>query len=70
VIEGNNITGRVTSIAASPALGHAIGMAYVSPEKTKPGSTFNIRIEGGQMITATVVETPFYDPKGERQKVS
>ncbi len=70
VIEGDTITGRVTSIAASPALGHAIGMAYVSPEKAKPGSTFNIRIEGGQMITATVVETPFYDPKGERQKVS
>ncbi len=69
VIDGGEIMGRVTSIARSPTLGFAIGLAYVSPAQAKVGTTIQIRLDGGQMIEATVQALPFFDPQGERQNM-
>ena len=59
VIDGPDIKGRVTSIAFSKTVGRYIGMAYVSPTSSKVGSTFNIKTDGGQMVTAAVAKAPF-----------
>jgi len=68
VLDGTDIAGRVTSIANSPTLGHPIGLAYVKPSQSKPGTKIRIRIEDAEEIEAEVVAIPFYDPEGERQK--
>ncbi|HXG23306.1 MAG TPA: glycine cleavage T C-terminal barrel domain-containing protein, partial [Chthonomonadales bacterium] len=67
VIENHEIAGRVTSIAYSPTLRRVIGLAYVRPHKEAIGSEFDIRIDDGTLVRATVVETPFYDPNNLRQ---
>ena len=59
MIDGPDIKGRVTSIAFSKTVGRYIGMAYVSPTSSKVGSTFNIKTDGGQMVTAAVAKAPF-----------
>lgn len=69
VINGDRITGRVTSAVYSPSLGKVVGLAYVPPAKAEPGSRFAIRIEAGRMIEAEVVPIPFYDPKNARQEM-
>lgn len=69
VILQDTVVGRVTSICRSPTLGEPIGLAFVAPEQAAIGATFSIRIEGGRMVTASVVPTPFYDPQAERQGV-
>jgi sarcosine oxidase subunit alpha len=69
VIRNGEIAGRVTSIALSEALRHHVGLAYVAPEMAEEGTRFNIRADGGVMVEATAVKTPFYDPAGDRQKV-
>ena len=69
VVDGPEILGRVTSAKYSPTLDRVIGLAYVPPALSEPGSSINIKIDGGRIITATVVTTPFYDPDNERQKV-
>ena len=66
---GKEIVGRVTSVTRSPTPKKPIGLAFVPPEKTTPGSTFQIKVEGGRMITATVVSIPFYDPENRRQEI-
>jgi len=67
-IRNGEIAGRVTSITLSEALGHHVGLAYVHPEMGQEGSRFNIRVDGGAMVEAIVVKTPFYDAGGDRQK--
>ena len=47
--------------------GRVIGLAYVKPEQSKLGSSIEIRVDRGEMIRATVVRTPFYDPENLRQ---
>ena len=69
VVRGDEIAGRVTSIARSPTLGCAIGLAYVAADQATPGDRFAIRGDGGDMVEAVVTQLPFYDPKGERQKL-
>ena len=68
VIDRGETVGRVTSIIASPTLSHAIGLAYVRPAQSSPGTRFQIRGEGGRMVEATVVELPFYDRANARQR--
>ncbi|HVA45078.1 MAG TPA: glycine cleavage T C-terminal barrel domain-containing protein [Pirellulales bacterium] len=70
VIEKGAIVGRVTSIADSGTVGRAIGLAYVAPQQAAPGTEFQIRVEGGKMVAATVVELPFYDRTNARQRVA
>jgi sarcosine oxidase subunit alpha len=69
VIDGDTITGRVTSIARSSTLGRPIGMAFVAPDRTEPGTPFTIKGPGGTRIEAEVCATPFYDPDNERQNL-
>jgi len=67
VVDGDEICGRVTSIARSPTLGQVIGMAYMRPDQTTPGTVIDIRVEG-RLVQAEVAKLPFYDPSNERQK--
>ena len=67
VIDSGEIAGRVTSVTFSPALGRVIGLAYVKPEQSKLGSSIDIRVDRGEIVRATVVRTPFYDPENLRQ---
>jgi sarcosine oxidase subunit alpha len=60
--------GRITSVVHSPTLGHGLGLAFLNPSHAETGKTFSIRTDSGALVEATVVETPFYDPKNERQK--
>lgn len=67
VLEGDNISGNVTSCEFSPAVGAIIGLAYVGINQIEAGSQFPIRVDGGQMVQATVVDLPFFDPDNARQ---
>lgn len=67
-IEQDQIAGRVTSIAFSPTLQQYIGLAYVKPDRTAIGTRFLIRRSDGSLVTATVCQTPFYDPENQRQQ--
>ncbi|MFN0017429.1 MAG: 2Fe-2S iron-sulfur cluster-binding protein [Pirellulaceae bacterium] len=67
IIENKEIVGRITSVTRSPTLNQVIGLAFVSPDRSQPGTQFQIRLDDGSLVTATVVQTPFYDPKAERQ---
>jgi sarcosine oxidase, subunit alpha len=69
VIHEGNIAGRVTSIAYSEALGHHIGLGFITPELAEEGTRFSIRSDGGQMVEAMVAKLPFYDPASDRQKL-
>ena len=67
VFKGDDIVGRVTSIVRSPTLGFPIGMAYVAPDQTEPGTPIVIKGPMGRYIEGTVAEMPFYDPENARQ---
>lgn len=69
IIRDGAIVGRVTSVVRSPTLGKVIGLAYLPPDLAETGKTFEIRIDGGDMVTAEVVPTPFYDPDNKRQEL-
>jgi sarcosine oxidase subunit alpha len=68
VIRNGTIAGRVTSVNFSDTLGKHVGLAFVAPDMTAEGTPFFIRADGGTMVQARVVPTPFYDPAGARQK--
>ncbi|MDX2241938.1 MAG: 2Fe-2S iron-sulfur cluster-binding protein [Leptolyngbyaceae cyanobacterium bins.302] len=68
VIDGEDIAGRVTSIAYSPILQRYIGLAYVTPKLATVGDLIWIRLSDRSLIPATVSSTPFYDPENTRQK--
>ena len=67
VVAGDQMLGRVTSAAFSPSLQKTIGLAYVPPDKAEPGTTIQIRADKKRLITATVVQIPFYDHDNSRQ---
>ena len=68
VIRDGAIAGRVTSVLRSEALGRTVGLAFVAPSMTAPGTALEIRADGGVAVGARVVALPFYDPSGARQK--
>ncbi|HEY9908009.1 MAG TPA: glycine cleavage T C-terminal barrel domain-containing protein, partial [Thermosynechococcaceae cyanobacterium] len=68
VIEQSEIVGRVTSIAFSPTLNRYIGLAYLQLHLASIGGHFSIRLTTGELITATVSPTPFYDPNNLLQQ--
>ncbi|OPZ09880.1 MAG: Aminomethyltransferase [candidate division BRC1 bacterium ADurb.BinA292] len=70
IIEGKEMIGRVTSIAYSPTLKRTIGLAYLPPSMTAPDTRFTIRADGGELVPAQVCRIPFYDPAGERQRMT
>ena len=55
------IVGRVTSCAASDAVGAGIGLGWVR----SIDGVFPESLSAGE-LTASVVPTPFYDPEGVR----
>ncbi|KGD72078.2 aminomethyltransferase [Tatumella morbirosei] len=69
VLEGDRITGNVTSCEFSPTLNAIIGMSYASAEQATPGDRLTIRTEGGREVTAEVVRLPFYDAENQRQEL-
>ncbi|GCD77211.1 aminomethyltransferase [Thermaurantimonas aggregans] len=52
------VIGKVTSGTQSPSLNKAIGLGYVAPDSSAPGSEIYIDIRGKQ-LKAVVVKTPF-----------
>ena len=69
VLDGDRMTGRVTSCNYSPTLNKPVGLAYVEPQKAQAGSRFTIKSSGGVMVDALVVALPFYDPETQRQEL-
>lgn len=59
IVEGGQEIGIVTSGTHSPTLKKAIGLAYLPPDKSAPGTEFNVLIRGKE-ARARVVPTPFY----------
>ena len=70
VIREGAIAGRVTSIAYSESLDRHVGLAFIAPDMATDGTRFNVRADGGRMVEARVVKTPFYDPAGDRQRAA
>ncbi|MCC6074555.1 2Fe-2S iron-sulfur cluster-binding protein [Pseudomonas sp. GCM10022188] len=69
VLNGPDISGNVTSCEYSQTLGQIIGLAYCAASQSAPGSQIPIRVEGGQVVQATVVKLPFFDPETKRQEL-
>lgn len=67
--DGGAIAGRVTSSGLDTRSGAPIGLAYVHPDQSDPGSSFVIKAAGGRRLTACVVALPFYDPDNARQEI-
>lgn len=68
VIADGHIAGRITSVGRSPTLECHIGLALVEPAVAARGE-LRIRTEERDEVTASIVAPPFYDPRGERQKI-
>ncbi|MBS0855523.1 MULTISPECIES: 2Fe-2S iron-sulfur cluster-binding protein [unclassified Tatumella] len=69
VVEGDRITGNITSCEYSPTLNAIIGMSYASADKASAGERITIRTEGGKEVSARVVKVPFYDAENQRQEL-
>jgi len=70
IFDGDEIVGRVTSIAKRSTLGHPVGLAYVRPDLAESGTKVRIRVEGSDLVEATVTSIPFYDPENHRQTLT
>lgn len=68
VLEGDAITGNVTSCEYSPALKQIVGLAFAGINSSQPGDHIYIRVDG-QLVEAEVVNLPFYDPDNLRQEM-
>lgn len=64
-----NVTGNITSCEFSPTLDSIVGMGYVGLAQSEVGTEFPIRVDGGQLVRARVVQLPFYDPETQRQEM-
>lgn len=69
VLDGQDISGNVTSCEYSQTLGQIIGLAYAGAHQATPGMHIPIRVEGGVMVNALVVQLPFFDPDNQRQEL-
>ena len=69
VLDGEDISGNVTSCNYSPVLDAIIGLAYVGMNQSKPESFISIRVDEGQIVQAEIVKLPFYDPENKRQEL-
>jgi glycine cleavage system aminomethyltransferase T len=65
VAAGYQQIGRVTSSAKGHSVGKMLALGYVSVSHTWPGAKVMVVI-GGRPCLATVVNTPFFDPAGNR----
>jgi sarcosine oxidase subunit alpha len=73
VLNGDQITGHVTSCEYSPTLNAIIGLAYVgldaNIDQTVVDTKFTVRVNNGNLVHATVSTLPFYDPNNQRQEL-
>jgi sarcosine oxidase subunit alpha len=69
VLDGERMSGRVTSCYFSPTVGKPIGLAFMRPDQAEPGNAITIKSTGRVLVNAEVVALPFYDPGNERQKL-
>ena len=67
--QGGKIIGKVTSAVYSPRLEQNIALAMIDSEHSQIGDRVTIRIKD-EVATATICETPFYDPKKQITKSS
>lgn len=66
VVQGQAISGRITSIAYSPALGRIVGLAML--DENHSGGHLSLRLSDGTRVAAEICPTPFYDSDNRRQK--
>ena len=66
-IDGS-VVGKATFAAPSPTLKKTIGLGYVPVQHANVGTKLTIKTDSGT-LSAEIVETPFFDPKGERIRV-
>jgi aminomethyltransferase len=64
IMHDGETVGQVTSGTYAPYLERAIGMGYVTPDVTEPGTKLEILIRG-RPVAAEVVQRPFYRRKRE-----
>ena len=69
VLEGDEVSGKITSCAYSPTLEKHIGLAWASSSRKKAGEQITIKSPSGQTVEATVVKLPFYDRELTRQEI-
>jgi sarcosine oxidase, subunit alpha len=70
IVEGSHIAGRVTSSRMSPTLHRSICLAQVEARLAEPGTEVTVRLPGGRLIAATVMQQLAHvDPDGERMRV-
>jgi sarcosine oxidase subunit alpha len=71
IVVDNDIKGYVCTARHSASLNASVGMALVDAPLAKEGRRLQIYEDEceGQLIYATVVSTPFYDPEGNRLKM-
>ena len=70
IVSGQHIAGRVTSSRMSPTLGRSICLAQVDAALAAPGSRVTVRLPGGRLIGARVMEhLAHVDPEGSRMRV-
>jgi sarcosine oxidase subunit alpha len=69
VLDGTQMTGRVTSCSYSPTLRQPIGLAYVPPDKAQAGQCITIKSSGGVRVSGRIVDLPFYDVDTKRQEL-
>ena len=62
---GDRLIGRIRSAAHGHTIGKDIGLIYLPPDLSPPGSQVEVEVFG-QRIKAEVMSTPLVDPKGER----
>ena len=69
VIKDGEVIGKVTSAVYSPRLEKNIALAMLAIEHTAIGTKVDAETEL-RTVEATIVETPFYDPKKSLAKTS
>lgn len=62
---GDKIVGWVAAAGFGYSVGKSIAYAYLPAEHAKPGTELTIE-SFGELVGATVVQAPLWDPKGER----
>jgi sarcosine oxidase subunit alpha len=70
LIVDSKVRGYVATMRKSFTTGEAIGMALVESQLADKGTRLEIFEDecNGVRLYARVIDTPFYDPKGERMK--
>ncbi|MBM3525798.1 MAG: aminomethyl transferase family protein, partial [Alphaproteobacteria bacterium] len=68
LLEGQRITGYVTSIGRSTSVGAVIGLGLGSKRQAEAGAAIAIKLSDGRIVEARGANLPFFDPENLRQK--